>query len=160
MARKPPPSPTALEASAEWVAEEFGVHERPASALRQLERCLDELASYEHRFLMTMATLAEHTGDDRRLAYVADYASKKWPDDAEAKLVCAKMFLRRRRYKKAERLAREAIGNIKRREANAPMVRERARMLRVECFVRMRNKPAAMKIATQLEKSMIMSGVL
>lgn len=113
---KPPP-PTNLKASSEWLKWKFGVKGHARGALKQVQRCLDEIGCYEHDFLMSKATLLSHLQKWNELLELLRYLEKRYPEDPEVSHEYAQFHSAHGRWEEALKFIHKAESRMTKDQA-------------------------------------------
>jgi tetratricopeptide (TPR) repeat protein len=106
------PTPSDLKASAEWIKWKFGDKGHTRGALRHVERCLSEIAMYEHYFLLAKANLLGYLERWEDLASLLSYLNKRYPNDPETLCEYATYCRARGKWKDALDILRKAEKEI------------------------------------------------
>ena len=102
------PAPHDLRASLEWTKWKFGAMGHAGPALEHTNRCLREIAAYEHYFLTSKANLLGYLGRWDELRNLLSYLCERYPDDAVVMLEHAHLCIAEGKWQQGLDLLRRA----------------------------------------------------
>ena len=146
---KKPPTPSDLKASFKWLKWKFAIKGQARGALSHVNRCLNEIASYEYDFLISKANYLGYLEQWEELEELLKYIEKRYPDEAKVQYEWAEYHLAHGNWM-------NSLSHIKKAEklynSNKDNFRELLYDVKIACLVAMDKKTLAIREAQRIIK--------